>query len=338
MKGTDIGSEDNIMKLIHKQSSRYFIIIGYFINANNIMYENTCNIEYLKRNDRVLKEFKSKKGGFLAKFYEHEQNFELNGKESNLLDGYLYRYLAQYYYLLNHINSDKLIQHDIDNDFAYVEDRFLYWLSASIKAKGDSSFLYGIRVHMGSNWAITGLYLNEISTNYKHVYNDFLTDFDTQLRNNMNVVTLNGYKVFQWHSTYDNAFSNQLKERRKMKLDMPRIQDVSHANHVVQYILTAYELNYNIWSENDIKYLVNTLKHVIYLKYDDAFADFIDGSITSIEEYQNTGIKQSDGWMKLIKYDDQLIKIYESLYTNKNEWLQKTNYYNQFIANLTLEN
>src|SRR5690625_815884 len=96
IKSDGIGAEKSILSKIDKHTSRFFILISYYIDANNIMYDKTGDIKYLKLNDVALRKFKSKNGPFLGEFYKHEQNYELHGKESSLLEGYLYRYIANY--------------------------------------------------------------------------------------------------------------------------------------------------------------------------------------------------------------------------------------------------
>lgn len=337
IKSNAIGGEKSILSKIDKHTSRFFILISYYIDSNNIMFEKTGDAKYLKLNDAALKKFKSKNGPFLGKFYKHEQNYELNGKESVLLDGYLYRYFANYYYLLSKLGEEKLKANDLNFDFSFVEDRFLEWYNRSIKSRGDDSFLHGIRIHMGAQWATTALYLSELTSNNqnKKIYQKFLNRYDQQLHDNMREEERDKRQIYVWNSTYGNAFTDKLKERYSSMGKESKIQDTPHGNHVVEYILSAYKLGYGSWSEKSIQRLSNTFKFIIYNSKNKSFRGYISGLEYSKDIGKDiTKIKLSDGWMKLIKYDNSLLDLYQEVFAPYQGELQSRHYYNQIIANL----
>ncbi len=336
VSGNEIGSEKSISKLVDEQTSRYFIIISFFINSNNVMYEKTKDVKYLQSNEKVLKNFRTKNGTFKAKFNKNEQNYELNDKESSLLEGYLYRYMAQYYYILSGLDSKTLSRNGLNKDFGYVEDRFMYWYKASYNSTKDDSFLHGIRVHMGAQWATCALYLRKLTAKSENrdIYAKFLKRYDENLRANLHKKTVNKKPVYYWNATWDSDFTNSLKKRRKKHNENSEIQDTAHGSHVVEYIITAYELSYGQWSKKDIEYLANTLYELIYDKKNEVFSDLINGKNSSLKDIRDTGKKQTDGWMKLIKYDTRLKPVYEAYLKKNKKFLERTNYYNQYLSNL----
>lgn len=331
-----IGGEKSILSQIDKHTSRFFILISYYIDSNNIMYDKTGAIKYLKLNDVALRKFKSKNGPFLGEFYKHEQNYELHGKESSLLEGYLYRYLANYYYLLFKLDKEQLKAYELDTDFTFLEERFLEWYNRSKKARGDDSLLHGIRIHMGAQWATAALYLSELTKNEqnKKIYQSFLKRYNQQLQINIKEEEKNKKQIYVWNSTYNNAFTDKLKERYTNKGKETIIQDISHGNHVVEYILSAYNLGYGDWNENSIQRLSNTLKFIIYKPQNKTFTNYVNGNEPPNDNKNISEIKLSDGWMKLIKYDRSLFGLYQENFLIYQNQLKAKHYFNQILANL----
>lgn len=334
-----IGGEQSILDKVDAHTSRFFILISYYIDANNIMYKKTGEIKYLKLNNTVITHFKQqqkKKGTFKARFYSNERAYALNGKESILMEGYLYRYLANYYHIILELKDKIIRENNLDTDFSFVENRFIEWYHRSVRSREDDSFLQGIRIHMGANWATTALFLNQIANNqqYKEVYKDFLQRYNTQLKKLFKATEVNGMKTCVWNSTYAEAFTSKLKERYGRIGKEVQIQDVAHANLVVEYILSAYQLGYGGWTKHEITLLANTLKCVIYKDEKNVFSDYIDGTFGEAKYVSGSGVKQSGGWMKLMEFDDSLKTIYKKYLEQNKASLKKKHYYNQIIANL----
>jgi hypothetical protein len=64
-----------------------------------------------------------------------------------------------------------------------------------------------------------------------------------------------------------------------------------------------------------------------------SFSAYIDGSPGDSEASQNSGWKQSDGWMKLLFYDQSLYPVYSAFYESKKAFIDKTYANIQFYAN-----
>lgn len=340
IQSNEIGGTNSILTKVDSHTSRYFILVSYYIDSNNIMYEKTNNPKYLKLNESVLKVFKSKKGAFLGKFYKNEQNYVLDGKESILLEGYLFRYFAKYYYHLSLMSEEDLIKYNLDFNYDFLENRFIDWFNRSIKSKGDDSFLQGIRLHMGAQWATTALYLLELTNDKykKKIYTQFLDRFNKELHNNIRIINRNKHQLFVWNSTYNNAFTAKLKERYAEVGKESLIQDTPHGNHVVDYILSASKLGYGKWNENSINILVNTLKYSIFQPSNTRFAKLVHnvGEKQINDNLDFTEIKVSDGWMKLLEFDNELRSVFLELVNQNQSKLKFKHYYNQILANLVL--
>ena len=110
---------------------------------------------------------------------------------------------------------------------------------------------------MGSHWAGLAMYLNTLTSN-KQIQSQtaiLIQQYDTLLKRNLNK-SQDGYI---WNSTYDNVEGTFAADTHKNI-----IQDVSHGNHVVSYIVAAYEFGNNNWTLADIHKLCYTLKEYVY--------------------------------------------------------------------------
>ncbi|MFD1166481.1 hypothetical protein ACFQ2C_12780 [Sphingobacterium daejeonense] len=297
----------------------YFMILGYYINANNIMYTKTKEVKYLQNNAPIINAIiragkpvgNNLKGNVWKGEYRDKRKFaSVENKEVPLYEGYVFRYIAEFYYIIKSKNIN-LTNNNLT--LAFLEDNFDKWSLRSKNNYSDFSMLHRERLHMGAQWSTTALFLYKITG--KNSYKTLFTEFNNQLKSNLYLQQTNKGKYYVWNATYNNKFTKSLK-RSLNRSNI--IQDVSHGNHVVQYILDAYKLNEGGWTSNDIKYLSNTLKYSIWNPKTSNFADNVDGSGSRSKEFKGTGWKQADGWMKLIEFDPNLKLIY-NLYYSKNQ-------------------
>lgn len=322
-KSTGFGLER--MLVISEGNNAYdFMALGYFINANNNMYLKTKNKFYIDSNFEVLKPIliNDDTSNYINNNWRmnvaiNNQNAIVNGQEHMISEGYFFRYVGEFLDIIikNNLNND--YQQSICNGLIYS---FTKWKDRSFIKYGDYSLLFQQRLHTGANWAIVALYLNKYDSQNSISYMDFINQFDNQLHKALVLKSENGQKYYCWNSNYPEKFCNALK---KIKIYEPIVQDVSHGNHVVLYLLKAKELGNKNWLDFNFDYLRNTLKFKILKS--NTISDNVDGSTSN--DIENTGWKVSDGWYKLIYGDNSLEHIFRKSLKNyeskiKNSFLE----------------
>lgn len=330
---TDYSFED--IKAYAKSNNAYqFMSLGYFLNANDIMYNKTKDVKYLDLNIQILNTMLIEKNKYnyndnawLMDVDSKNQNSWINGKESLTFEGYFFRYVGEF---LDIIKTNNLYVKKQDVILSSLENAFDKWLNISEKKYNDASNLFHLRLHIAANWASAALYLYKYTKDNKYnKYKDFYSAFDQQLKLNLKEKKVNGFTCYIWNSTYSTRFTKSLKGQKSYN---PEIQDVLHANHIVNYVLVANKIEPSVWTKDDLVKFSNTLAEIIYSNND--FSDDVDGTASKSKELINTGWKQSDGWMKLIPYNSKLDSIYTNYYKNNTSKVNKSTYALQFIANL----
>src|SRR5690606_11223378 len=305
----------------------HFMAIGYFINANNIMYEKTKDKKYLEYNITVIKPMvlENKKTNYTKNKWvmnvsNKNQNAVVNGQEHLISEGYFFRYLGEF---LNIIKRNKIYteyQTPILESLVYS---FNKW-----ESKSESS-LFHQRFHIGANWAVVALYLNKFTNDQK--YKDFYKTFDDQLKKALTKKVVNGKECYVWNSTYPEKFTKTLSAIKKYPAT---VQDVTHGNHVVNYMITSYEFGLGVWKKEDLKFLANTVEQLIWNAKTKSFSDNVDSTKSQNSEIRSTGWKQSDGWMRLMPYNKSLKNIYELYYKEHRDEINKSSLGLQYLANL----
>jgi hypothetical protein len=225
-------------------------------------------------------------------------------------EGYLFSYVAQFLYLLKEngwIRKSQKNRHWWKKTLAFVEkNEWKKWYSRSkrIYHKPYREFLR-VRTHMGARWATFAIYINAITNNpniKKHT-KTLIKQYNRLLKRNLKT---KGNR-YVWHSTYDNVSGTDAGRSSKNN-----VQDLSHGNHVVTYIVAAYELGNPDWNLNEIHKLCNTLKYV-YNHRSNSFADNVDGSSGN-----GRGNFVEDGWVKLARYSDKVKAIFKRFKKSRN--------------------
>lgn len=311
-------SYNRILAKAHRNNSHHFLEIGYFINANNILGNTEISFEIIQS---LIKSAKKSNDGYYrwnAKINSNDRNYSQNGKEFMLFEGYLFRYIAEFMYYNQQL---------VFEDPQFIRNVFLKWYSHSIELHEDNSSFYGLRLHIGSHWATVAMYLTKLDPANISIYESYLNQYNKQLRESLNVVMYNNIECYVWNSTYISNPVNNIKNRNIK----PQVQDVSHGNHIVQYVFDAYRLDIGGWTEKDLLRFLNTLKEVIW-NDEKKPSDYVDGSYN--HSNIKTGWKQSDGWMKLMLHfkNYALYEHYDSYYSN-NKKKVNTHYPNiQYFA------
>jgi len=307
-----------------------FLEMGYFVNAINEYYYRTNDKQYFVHNAELIEKLKSSSekldvgNKWIVNFSrKSDTNYEMLNKEFILYEGYLFRYLAQYIYI-----TDQIGQLNFEN-LKFVKENFDKWANRNEAKYGDMGEMYGLRLHMGSHWATVALYLYMISKESK--YKDFYDSFNSELKRALKVNTVKGNACYIWDSTYPIRFNALLKQKNR-KYSVVK-QDVSHGNHIVQFILDSYRCKQGGWTREDIDRLCNTLKFIIWVN-PKVPTDNVDGSVNNAKLLHKTGWKQTDGWMKLIQYDGSLKTIYDNYYRHNKSQINKFNPFPQFYVNM----
>lgn len=330
-------SNPQVYKEAKEGNSYYFMSIGYYINANNIMYKKTKDLTYLNSNKTILNAImkagssnsKGKKWEWKARFNDKKKFSAVDDKEIPLYEGYLFRYVVEYIYIIQQSN---LKGFNNTNLISFVEENFDKWILRSKQNYNDYSMIHRERLHMGAQWASVAMYLSKILKNDKYlkIYNEF----NNQLRESLVVKRINSNSCYIWNSTYNSQFTSSLKKRSL--LFESEIQDVSHGNHVVQFIVDSYLIGMGGWTKSDLLRLANTVKYLQWNSQSKSFSDNVDGTNSKNSEMVNTGWKQTDGWMSLMSFDPKLKDIYSAFYNkqiNKNR-IDKSSLALQFYAKM----
>lgn len=306
-------SFDKIQSFSKNKNAYNFMALGYFLNANNNMYLKTGDKTYLNNNLIIISpilidnsDSNYSKNNWKMTVSKSNQNYKVNGQEHLISEGYFFRYVGEFLDIISKNNLYKDSQNSICNGLKYS---FSKWKDKSFAQYNDYSLLFHQRLHTGANWAIVALYLNKYDSKNSNTYMTFVNQFDEQLHKALQLKVENGQKYYFWNSNYPEKFCSALKNITNYKTE---IQDVSHGNHIVLYLIKAKELNNKNWENFNFNYLSNTLK--LKILKTDGIADNIDGS--SSDSVKNTGWKISDGWMKLIYFDKSLYPLFERSLSN----------------------
>ena len=318
------------------------------------MYEATNEKQYLDEAfdlaERVIavaqkgKEIKNNPKNFKDDFYgwaNKNPNFEKRKsggqhlQEIPLFESYLFRYLAKMSYLVKtdaglKADSEFIKRADKLSDFVKTNGWDKWYQRGEKQRPGCFPYLFRQRTHMTSHWAIVALYLRELSNSEaeKANYSKFLSLFDQQLKDNFRVGKNDAYV---WNMTWDSAwpFGTACNKAPKSSI----IQDVSHGNNVVTYVVEAHDLSKSVWSDVDIQRLANTVKYVLYNAEKNGFNKDLKGVFAA---NSSSCVGLSDGFVKLARYDAQLVDLFEKVSNGNLSNAKFSLDEPQFIAELTL--
>jgi len=268
-------------------------------------------------------EFKDDYKGWVA-VNTNTKNESSKYQEIPLFESYSFLYIAQFLYLLK--ENDWVEKSDENmkwwkSTLAFIEQNIWQkWYDRSLHKYGNNyGYFIRERTHMGAHWAGIAMYLNRLTENSKIINqtNTLVSQYDILLKRNLKIKN----NAYIWNSTYDDI-SGTYAPRRSGSV----MQDVSHGNHVVTYIIAAYELGNDNWTKNDIQYLANTVKWLIYNKSRNRFYTNVDGT----GSLSWTGL--GDGWLKLRVYDKDVAEIFKRY--SKEHSSQKNLLHIQYQTNL----
>ncbi len=327
-----------------------FMNLRAFLGANNsiisvnlskdvINYQKQI-VDNLIQSARISKTIPNNKSPFKDSYKGWISNVKDRSfhEESSLYESYSFFYVVEFLYLLK---KNKWVNLSEENALWWNET--LYFVESEIwskwyirpnknrsEAKRYHVFLK-MRTHMGSHWAGIAIYLKEIcsSTSIKNQCIKVINDYDLLLKRNFKRNPKYA-EAYIWNSTYDNVKGTDADAIRPSI-----IQDVSHGNHVVSYIVAAYEMGSEQWEIHDIQLLCNTVKHVIYNERTNTFSDLVDGSRDKLRPGRGNFV--ADGWVKLANYDNEVKEIFKK-FESDGRMLVKYKQELQFKASLHRHN
>lgn len=229
--------------------------------------------------------------------------------EAQLFESYIFQYIVKCLYQLKESGWVSISPERTQwyNNVLFFTEKNIWekWMSRSIRQSGLPYRIFlGIRTHMAAHWAGIALVLEQLSQNseIKKQCRELYTAYDTLLKRNLQPNPAHP-TAYLWNCTWDD--NDNIQARKDSKAI---IQDVSHGNHVISYIITALEMGSPNWTREDINKFINTVKYVIYDRQKHIFSDLVDGTPSLITP--GRGNFQADGWLKLGRYDRDLQNLY----------------------------
>lgn len=299
-----------------ESNSHEYYHMAYIIDALVSMYEATNKRKYLDYSIELTKNVVSKARPVCQmedlnpKFKYNDcyfgwVNYHYNNREISLDEAYFFRYVTKMLRVV--LTNEVLLE---DTKLKQESLSLVNFVSNNVWEKWyerDLEEIYRSRTHMASNWAYIALNLSLIdSSNLQY----------TQVLDNIN------YKGFPTQSFEGAALRRQIRHGKvttgfswknstwdSVQVPVTKVQDVSHANNVVAYIVDAYEHDVH-WTTKDIEGLKNLFFKVVWNSNKRTFRDCLSGDSCEINK-KHIGKFQSDGWMKLGRYDRKIQQIYE---------------------------
>ncbi len=289
------------------------------------MYELTDSVKYLEQaydlSNRVVASAKvsSRIEGNQSNFndqyltwinlnpkFEETKRGSPGMREYPLYESYFFRYMAKMLYMTAQTKGKTKGQ--FQNDYNHLLN-FLRingwekWYERGKKVNDCNPFIFRSRTHMACQWGVVALYLSELEDDNtrKLQYTTFLDKLNAQLRDNLKITSKGAYK---WNMTWDSEWPLGTQCNKPIK---PIIQDGSHGNHVINYVVSCYELG-RYWNETDIKRFVRTTSTLLYNKQESYFYGDLN------QKYDKSylgGLRFGDGFIKLARYDKPLLLSFE---------------------------
>lgn len=330
----NVNNLKNLLYNSKKGNSFLFMNLSYPVDGLLTMFKATNDKRYLEICHSIIKNVINSSDSvrighenvFIWKADSTDQrNKNVEGKEVILFEGYLIRYFAEYCYILSTIDNGFKEGFEFDKIHAFVVDEFLKWYYRSIQQFGNASLLETTRTHMGSHWAAIANYLYQIENDKKRkgIFFNVFTKYNEALKKNLKIKTQgSGNQYYVWNSTWDSSVKSGSV-----------VQDISHGNQVVRYILDCYEIDSTFWKRADIDRFIKTLKLKILSSTN--LPDNVDGSSSNDRYLINSGWRLSDGWMRLMFYDKTLFNDFLTLYLRKKQMINRSSFNLEFYSNFT---
>jgi hypothetical protein len=270
--------------------------LGYAMDAAVSMYAATGKTEYLDRallyaNNTIATAKPSKsistsqfKDDYLAWGSKSHPDGQDGGKEYPLYESYMWRYVTNMLVVMKNdpkVMANATYKAQYDKVLTFSEkNMFDKWMSRG------SDNIYRSHTHMSAHWAMIAFDLAKTSTNAANVkkYETVYKTFDADLHKQLKKTTVGGYA---WSAPWYNY----------------QVQDVSHGNAVMAYVIHANAYGNTTWTNADMTAFTITLNKTIWPSVNKT-AEFVDGTGTDNGWF-------NDGFVDLGRFDGALQKRLE---------------------------
>ena len=324
-----------------------FMVISTALDALQSIYTTTKDSAYLNDEKKIIDNIISSSGasfalpgninkikddylGWISKTRHQAYN-----NEAQLFESYVFQYIVKFLYQLKRSGWVSLSPEHAQwyNNTLFFTEKHIWrkWIDRSTRQSGLPYRIFlGIRTHMAAHWAGIALVLEQLTQNeeIKNQCRELYTEYDTLLKRNLKPNPVHP-DAYTWNCTWDNIDKTQARKDSRTI-----IQDVSHGNHVISYIITAQEMGNSNWSIENINKFINTVKLVVYDSQNHIFSDGVDGSPSLTRP--GWGNFQADGWVKLGRFDKDLQYLYINYSKKRKNLLLKYSQSLQYYANLAL--
>jgi len=305
-----------LFRLSATGSSHDFEEISYGIDALRNMYKVTLDTMYLNDGisliNRVISlaektheiarnnfPLKSKELGWI----DNNSGTYMQGQESSLYEGKLFKSVLPLIYEIqkcpNLVNQSQYKEF-VDRTSIFIRDNvWKKWFNRSyLVPEPCGKYIFDGRTHMASHWATIALYLSKMFGGKEDGgYSAALSKYNASLKANMKRHPLNRKAVI-WNSTWDKGWFVSTGCRKLQ--EATEVQDMSHGNEVVSYIIKSYELGF-FWTKKDIKRLVLLTTEILWLPSASSFCFLIDCG-----QRKKTAYFIAEGFAKLGKFSSKL--------------------------------
>lgn len=304
-----------------------FYKLAYSLDAHIAMFQATGKLEYLDRSLQLINnmiknaipssqlprsEFKD---NYLS--WANHSNEELgnDGRQYPLYESFCWRYVTSLLKVLK--GSPEILK---DKNYASQYLNILSFTESNIFDKWNSrgsGYIYRSNAHMTSHWARISLDLWLITgkSKYQTVFNNFNLSMRSQIKKNKK---MSG--AYIWDTQWNSSALIAKMTNMKSQIEPIQIQDISHGNAIVGYIIEAYEAGI-AFKRSDINALLFTFNKVVW-KNQGSSAMYIDGTGQGYGRFV-------DGFMKLGRYSTALQKRLENYDFGKSTVYNRRN---QFYA------
>lgn len=259
--------------------------------------------------------------------------------ETHLSEAYFFRYVSRLLRIIK-LNNDAMSNYEVENfyrkNLAFIEKHvWEKWYNRGKRNNMCDQFLKSGRTHIASHWAFIAINLEELTLNQEKrmQYNEVYEWYNAKLRENL-IPHPRVKRTWSWNSTWDKGW-NILGLNCDKLYEYSEVQDVSHGNQVISYIIEAYKLNKG-WNKTDIKKLNRLLHKCIWIKGENTFRDTVLG-----ERYKkgksSPGVFQAEGFVKLSEFSFKTYRLYLDFVKYNIDHIY-SNQHAQLFANLSLSN
>jgi hypothetical protein len=311
------------------KDSSYYYYLAYGLDGNIAMYEASKKTQYLDRAlsyvDSVINNAQISSSLPTSQYKDSYLGWagtaSNSGLETPLYETYLWRYVMRMMRVIRQtptLYSNPTYRSQYDRILAFTETHVVdKWFSRFLNSYGRLPL--PIRTHMASHWAYICLDVSTLTADAtrKARCDGFRATIDAALRGQITPNPKDSSAYF-WSDIWGSY-------------SLPG-QDTSHGNNVISYMVESHDQG-SYWTDADIVGLKNLLAKIIWNGSYAAptFSDLFDGSYSDTYLGGNIGRWQSDGFLKLGRYDPAVQRIYEA-YADKPLGIQAS-YLTQLYGN-----